>query len=307
VKGVFVRVPATTANLGSGFDVLGLALALYNDVYVTVRPSGLPLRIVNEGEGADSLPTNKQHLVYQAMSQLFQKARKPLPRFLDLRLVNRIPLARGLGSSSAAIVGGLLAANTLLGNFFSLGELVILATKIEGHPDNVTPALVGGLCVCVQDNGRVHYGAWKERSLFAGLKAVVCVPSFKLSTQKARSVLPGRVPFGDAVFNISRVALFLTALKSRRFDLLGPAMEDRLHQPYRASLVPGLSAALLAARKAGAHGAALSGAGPSVLALAPTGKASWVAQAMEKGFSRCKVSSHSLILDVDFRGVKVKT
>jgi homoserine kinase len=241
-------------------------------------------------------------LCYRAFSLLFQKAHKPLPQFLELRLVNRIPLARGLGSSSAAIVGGLLAANALLENIFSVDKLVSLAVEMEGHPDNVTPALMGGLCVSVQD----HYSAWKEPTLFAGLKAVVCVPSFELPTKKARAVLPSRVPHGDAVFNIGRTALFLTALKNRQFDLLGPAMEDRLHQPYRAPLVPGLSRVLLGARKAGAYGAALSGAGPSVLAFSSTHKDKSVGRVMETVFSQQQILSEIFILNVNLRGAEVK-
>jgi homoserine kinase len=224
---------------------------------------------------------------------------------LRQKLVNRIPLSRGLGSSSAAIVGGLVAANAGLGKFLSDDELLKLAVDEEGHPDNVAPALFGGLCVSALTKKGVAHLSWTEPALFASLRAVVCVPYFELSTKEAREALPDRVPLEDAVFNSSRVALFLSALRQGRRDLLGDAMEDRLHQPYRKKLVPGLDDVIAAARKTGAWGAALSGAGPSVLALSPVKHAAAVAEAMSAAFRRADVTSISIDLAVNRRGARV--
>jgi homoserine kinase len=301
---VRVRVPATSANLGPGFDVLGLALAHYNEVRLTGRRAGSALTIVNEGEGAGSLPLDRRHLVFQAVDRTFKKAQRPLPVSLELRLVNRVPLARGMGSSSAAIVGGIFAANEALKRPLSESEMAQLATEMEGHPDNVVPALLGGLVASAMVDGRVQYVPWRDKKIFNGLKAVIAVPDFELSTAKARAVLPKTVSKADAVFNASRVALLLSALAQGRRDLLGPAMEDRLHQPYRARLVPGLEQAIAGARKAGAYGAALSGAGPCVLALAPAVKAAAAARAMQKAFEGKRISSRALVLTVDFTGAK---
>jgi homoserine kinase len=164
--------------------------------------------------------------------------------------------------------------------------------------------LIGGLCASAVTGGNVSFVSWKQRSFFKGLKAVVAVPAFELSTAKARSVLPKTVSKADAVFNVSRAALFLSALAAGRRELLGAAMEDRLHQPYRSKLVPGLTEAIAGARKAGAHGAALSGAGPCVLALAPAAKAAAAGKAMENSFKKKGISSRALVLDVDFGGAK---
>jgi homoserine kinase len=302
-----VRVPATSANLGPGFDVLGLALTLYNEVRLTgwndrSRPA---LTILNEGEGEADLPTDRRHLVFKVVERVFNQARRPLPPALELKLWNRIPLARGLGSSSAAILGGILAADAALGKRLSLRDIVQLAAEIEGHPDNVAPTAVGGLCVAAMVDGRVTYLSWKDKKMFRGLKAVVAVPDFEVCTAKARSVLPKTVSRADALFNTSRVALFLSALAQGRRELFGLAMEDRFHQPCRENLVPGLADAIASARKAGAFGAALSGAGPSVLALSPVAKAVAAGRAMAKVFARKQISSRVLILDVDFNGARV--
>jgi homoserine kinase len=223
-----------------------------------------------------------------------------------LRLENRLPLARGLGSSSAAIVGGLAAANAACGGFLTRDELLRLAAEEEGHPDNVAPALLGGLCAsAMRRDGGVHCVSWRDEKIFRGVRAVVCVPAFELSTKRARAVLPDRVSRRDAIFNVSRTALLLSAFKERRFDLLAEAMEDRLHQPYRKRLIPGWDDVLASARKAGAWGAALSGAGPTILAFAPTAKAERVGRAMAAAFARHRTEARWHALSVDFRGARV--
>ncbi|MDK2926469.1 MAG: homoserine kinase [Bacillota bacterium] len=260
-----VRIPASTANLGPGFDALGLALELYNYIEVTVgggtgRPS-----IAVQGEGAEELPRGEDNLVYQALAYAFRR-RSLLPPELHLRLVNNIPLARGLGSSAAAIVGGLLAAQELLPVPFSPEELLDLACELEGHPDNVSAALLGGLVIsCAGPEGKNHY---LKTRLPESLRLVVAIPELKLSTQEARRVLPDLLPRRDAVFNLGRTALLTASLLTNNLSALAFALEDRLHQPYRSPLIPGMEEVFAGAREAGALGVALSGSGPSIIAFA---------------------------------------
>ena len=301
---VDVRVPGTSANLGPGFDVLGLALAIHESVRVTFGGDGPAVRVRAAGPGSASIPVDSTNLVVRALRALYRKAGKSLPA-VDIQLDVRLPVAGGLGSSSAAIVGGLVAANESLGRPLDLSALIDLATDMEGHPDNVAPALTGGLTMAVRAKDAVRWVAWKEASLFKNLRAVVVVPSFQVPTAKARRALPARVPRADAVFNAAHVALLLGAVRSGRWALLGEAMDDRLHQPYREKLVPGLSAVIGAARRAGAHGAALSGAGPSVLALCAPAAAPRVARAMVAAFGRKGSRARSEILKIDTAGARV--
>ena len=258
---VKVQVPATTANLGPGFDCLGLALALYNTVELSVSAT-TDVRVT--GEGAGQLPLGDANLVLRAAHKLARDVDIDVPGW-RLRQDNHIPLARGLGSSSAAIVGGLVAANQLLGINMPAWQLLQVATEMEGHPDNVAPALSGGLTVCGLEQNRVHCASFPPpRDLAVGL----VIPDFEVSTELARSVLPSEVPFADAVFNATHTALLLAALLSEDWELLRVAMKDRLHQPYRAQLVPGMGKVIEAAVEAGAYGAALSGSGPAVVAFA---------------------------------------
>lgn len=254
-----VRVPASSANLGPGFDCLGLALALHNEV--RIAESSVP-RVTIIGEGEHDLRRDPSNLVYRCATIGYQLSGRAAPAFaIDLR--NAIPLSRGLGSSSAAIVGGLLAGAALAGVSLSPEELVTKAAEIEGHPDNVAPAVYGGCTVAVVADGvRVAPVPFPT-----DLNALVFVPSRRLATAKARGVLPETVSRADAVFNLGRTALLVAALCGDRRDLLPIASEDRLHQDARAVLIPALPRVLAAAREAGARLAALSGAGPSILAL----------------------------------------
>lgn len=260
-----VRVPASSANLGPGFDSLGLALGLYDEVVGTLAPSD---RVEAEGGG---VPTDGRNLVLRA-------ARLALPgACFHLRLRLSIPVGRGLGSSAAAVVGGLVAARALAGGAVDPDELLPLAAAIEGHPDNVAPALFGGLCaVCpvgASAGGPDAPGRPQEPRIIAvrldppRLHVIACIPDRPLPTAQARQVLPRQVSFGDAVANVQRVALLVAAIATGRWEALDEATRDRLHEPYRAPLVPGLEAALAAARNAGALAAFLSGSGPTVLAL----------------------------------------
>jgi homoserine kinase len=307
-KKVTVHIPATSANLGPGFDVLGVALRLYNEVSFSadVKSAGpyrqLPLVSVDiEGEGTGLLPRNPSNLVVRAAFKVFEKAKK-WPKELHVKLVNRIPLSRGLGSSSAASLGGICAANALIGKPLSEQTLSELAVGMEGHPDNVVPAMMGGFCVSGIIDHQVRYLKFPVPS---SLKAVVCSPDKPLATQEARRVLPSRVPFSAAVFTSSRVAFLLGALLQKKYEWLSFAMDDVLHQPVRAHLVTGLNDAIRDAKKAGAYGAALSGAGSSVIAFAKPGPVSKrVGQAMQKAFANHHVPSRSQVLDLENKGVQ---
>lgn len=304
-----VRVPATTANLGPGFDALGLALRLHNTV--ALEETETP-RIEIEGEGATTLPRDATHLAYRAALAVVEAARARgahsggdrrggLPRAFHLRQHNRIPLARGLGSSAAAIVGGAAAANALLGKPLDEQALIDLAAGMEGHPDNVAPAVLGGLVACVTtEAGNIRY----TRLIPKRLRVVVAIPEFAVSTAEARRLLPEQVPFRDAVFNVTRTALLVAALAEGRTDLLDEATRDRLHQPYRARLVPGLDAVFAAARKAGADGVALSGSGPTVVAF---GEAAGIGEAMRRAFEAAGARCRAIEAGVDSDGTVVET
>lgn len=266
VRRVAVKVPATTANLGAGFDVLGMALNLYNTV-VLEETEGCGFTVEVMGEGAGTLPQNSDNLVARAITSVFQKVDCCLHGW-KLLLENEIPLQRGLGSSAAAIVGGLLAANFVIGNPFSRDEILVEASALEGHPDNVAAALLGGIVAVAEQEGKYYYTSFASPK---GLMVYAVVPNFTLSTKAARDALPELIPMKDAVFNLSRVALLVSALKDGDWDLLKVALNDRLHQPYRSWLIPGMEDAFRAAAEAGAYGAALSGAGPTLIAFGPPG------------------------------------
>ena len=262
---VRIRVPATSANVGPGFDACALALGLYDDVVVQVAEAGLDIQVA--GEGATNVPTGERHLIVKAMRRAFAVLGGQ-PRGLALRCANRIPHGRGLGSSAAAIVAGVVAARALVvGGVERLDDdgVLQLASSLEGHPDNVAACLLGGYTI-----------AWQEAELVRVLRLdvadaivpVVFVPTTRVATSKARRLLPEQVPFADAALVAGRAAL-LTAALTRRPDLLLPATEDRLHQSYRASAMPRTAALVEQLRSTGIP-ATVSGAGPSVLALCST-------------------------------------
>ncbi|MCW2758928.1 MAG: homoserine kinase, partial [Nocardioidaceae bacterium] len=269
---VTVTVPATSANLGPGFDSLGLALDLRDTLVAEVTDG--PLEIVVEGEGTDDVPLDPGHLVHRAMVVGFEWLGVPVPA-LSLRCRNVIPHARGLGSSSAAIVGGLVLARALvLGGARILSDtaLLDLANALEGHPDNVAPALLGGFTVAVTEDGRV---AVARLAVADGIGAVAFVPPAGVETKVARGLLPAVVPHADAAANAGRTALLVAALTGDP-TLLMPATRDWLHQEYRRPAMPG-SLALVDALRADGVAAVVSGAGPTVLALLPTADVAAVA------------------------------
>jgi homoserine kinase len=291
---VRVRVPASSANLGPGFDALALALALHNEVELEESDR---MSVAVEGEGAGRLDGGAENVVARGARMAFEAAGRPF-RGATIRCVNRIPLGRGLGSSAAAWVGGLVAANSVLGAPLDGDALLTLASKAEGHPDNVAAALLGGLTVSCATENRVVAVALQVP---AEIGWVVLVPEAESSTREARAVLPDSIPRTDAVFNVQRVSLLLAALGAGRAELLGLAMHDRLHEPYRLRLFPWMTRVEAAARDAGALGCALSGAGPSILA-AVEGSSDGVARAMEAALHAAGGRGRALPLAVDTIG-----
>jgi homoserine kinase len=292
---VHVRVPATSANLGPGFDALGLALALHNEVQATEADR---VTVTLEGEGARELPAGADNVVARGVRQAYEAAAQAF-KGVALTCVNRIPASRGLGSSAAAWVGGLVAGNALLGEPLSRDAILALAARAEGHPDNVAAALYGGLTVsCALGEGRI---ATVSLPVPASLRWIVLVPELTSATAEARAVLPDSVPRADAVFNVQRVALLLAGLQSGRADAIAGALDDRLHQPYRRRLFPWLPSVVDAARSAGALGCVLSGAGPSVLA-AVSGDADRVARAMEGALTAAGIGGRARAFAVDTEG-----
>ena len=262
-----VEVPATSANLGAGFDCLAVALALTNTVTLEVRSwSRGQIELTVDGEGKRELKEDRENRFVRGVEAAMRTARGELPDGVGWRVEmhNEIPLARGLGSSAAATVGGLIAANALLGGPLASYELLALATEIEGHPDNAAAAMLGGFVVSSVVDGRleaVRFDAPRD------LRAVLFIPELRLSTDEMRAVLPDTVSRADAVANLSAVAIGVAGLATRRYDLLRRLTTDRLHEPYRAAHYPALPRLLEAALGAGALGACLSGAGSAVLAF----------------------------------------
>ncbi|MGM0502613.1 MAG: homoserine kinase [Bacillota bacterium] len=293
-----VKIPATTANLGPGFDTLGMGLEFYNQLEVKEIESGLKIEI--EGQGKGQLPTDEENLVYQAMKELFATVGYQ-PSGLYIKAINNIPLARGLGSSAAAIVGGLLAANELIDRELSISELVNLATKIEGHPDNVAPALVGGVVVSNYNHNHVAY----EKIEAPKLKVVVCIPDYELSTTKSREVLPDKVKFSDAVFNVSHMGMLLTGLLKQDYDVVKEALKDKLHQPYRQKLLPGFET-IQSELGSKAIGVVLSGSGPTVIALTLKDEEE-IGQKMVELFAAENIKARYLVTEPTNEGATIVT
>ena len=299
-----VRVPGTSANCGSGFDCLGLATTIYNYLDLTLLRSSKVI-VESSGEGAENIPRGRKNLAWQAVRRLLQEVgRADEFKGAIIRTDNHVPIARGLGSSSTAIVGGLTAANEILGSPLDKHGLLKLATELEGHPDNVAPAIFGGFTVSVMDKGAVQTFSFLPR---VKLKLIVAVPEFELSTRLARKVLPKNVAMKDAIFNISRASMLIAALVEGREDLLPLAFDDALHQPYRKKLVPGMSEVFTAAKSAGALGAAISGAGSCLIAFTTIKSKieDKIAAAMVEEFRLHDVKSKALILDMDKRGAQI--
>lgn len=270
---VSVKVPASSANIGPGFDCLGFALPIYNTITIeeTVLPgTGIEINMMSEEESIDemvfdSIPKDENNIVYKAVEMLYNSIGQE-PSELRINIQAQIPIARGLGSSSSIVVGGLLAANKLLNFPADETALLAIATEVEGHPDNVAPAILGGFVLATQeDDGTITYCKlhWPEEWDIS-----VCIPDFELSTEIARSVLPKEVPMQDAIFNTKHLAMLIEAVNTKDEKLMKAAMKDRLHQPYREKLVPGMKEIMEAFKhEDGVLGCVLSGAGPSLLII----------------------------------------
>ncbi|HSL27624.1 MAG TPA: homoserine kinase [Anaerolineales bacterium] len=304
---ITIRVPATSANLGPGFDSLGLALDLWNETTMTLA---IEYSVQVTGEGRERLSAGENNMIIRSAQQLAERVGKRLPPF-HVDSVNRIPLSSGLGSSAAAKLTGLLGANVLLGKPLSREEILELATNMEGHPDNVAPALLGGLVVSTLDNGKVFThkinvdGSHSAVGSFESpIQVTVVLPDLPYSTRESRLALPEQVSMKDAVHNISRAVLIAEAFRNGDLALLGRAMTDTLHQPYRLKLIPGAPAAMDAAKKAGAAAVALSGAGPSLIAFSADGHPA-IGEAMQRAFKDTGLESRIFPLKMSNHGAEV--
>ncbi len=302
---ISVKVPATSANIGPGFDCLGMALPIYNTVTIdeTVLPgTGVEINILSDEEDVDNLlidhiPRDENSVVYKAVELLYNSIGQT-PSELKINIQTSIPVTRGLGSSAAVIVGALIAANRLLGDPADESALLSIATEIEGHPDNVTPAIVGGLVMSSQESdGSIIYRKidWPEEWAIT-----VCIPNLELATEISRSVIPAEVPIQDAVFNLKRMGMFIKAVYDHDSELMKVALTDKLHQPYREKLVPGLKEL----NEAFKHeddilGCVLSGAGSSMLIISKQ-------NVVDKVHSLTQEVMDNLNVKADIRTLKVE-
>ena len=297
---VVVDVPATTANLGPGFDCLGAALDLNNRFAMRrIEGSGERFELIIEGTEGSHLRGGPDNLVYRAAQRVW-KAANMEPVALEARVRLAVPPARGLGSSATAIVAGLMGANALVGEPLSKEKLLELAVDIEGHPDNVVPSLLGGLCMTAKaasQRWRVVRCEW-----ISSVKAVVAIPSIRLSTSEARRAMPKAIPISDAVVNLGALTLLLQGLRTGNGDLIADGMHDRLHEPYRWRLIKGGDDVKAAALEAGAWGCAISGAGPSIIALCAEDKGQAVSRAMVKAWEAAGVASRAPVLNLQTSG-----
>jgi homoserine kinase len=295
---ISVRVPATSANLGPGYDAVGLALSLSMRVGLDRAPYPV---VQVRGTGADLIPRSPEHPAYRAARFVAELIGESDAHF---RLVqeNAIPPTRGLGGSAAALVGGAVAANDLFGGQIAAPDLLNIVCELDGHPDNAAPALLGGLVI----GTLTPEGVSAVRLEPKDLKVVVAVPDFAVSTTAARRALPDSIPHRDAVFNVGRSGLLLGSLATGEYELLRVAMQDRLHQPYRSHLIPGLEDVIEAALANGAYGACLSGSGPTVLAFASEIRAPRIAPAMQAAFQAQGITAQSWTLDIDLTGARVE-
>lgn len=310
---VSVKVPATTANLGPGFDCMGIALPIYNTVTIeeTVLPgTGVEINVIAENQSADEfslehIPMDENSIIYKAVELLYNSIGQT-PSELKITIHSQIPIARGLGSSASVIVGGLIAANELLGKPADEAALLSIATEVEGHPDNVTPAIVGGLTLTAgEDDGSIVYRKidWPEEWTLT-----VCIPEYELATDISRSVLPKEVPMQDAVFNAQRMGMFMQAIHTKDSKLMKLALKDRLHQPYRMKLVPGLEKiAERLKHEENVLGCVLSGAGPSILIISEKNNLDKIKSIVKEVWNDLNVKAELITLPVEKQGAVVLT
>lgn len=308
---VSVKVPATTANFGSGFDCLGMALPIYNTITIeeTVLPgTGIEINMMSENNTDDEfaiehIPTDENNVVYKAVEMLYNSIGQT-PSELKITIKSQIPIAKGLGSSASVIVGGLLAANELLGKPADEPALLSIATEVEGHPDNVTPAITGGLVLTSQeDDGSIVYRklAWPEEWTLT-----VCIPDYELTTDISRSVLPTEVSLKDASFNSRRIAMLIEALHTKDAELMKLALQDKLHQPYRTKLVPGLQEIMENLKhEENVIGCVLSGAGPSILIISQKNNLDKIKSIVNDTWANLNVKTDIRTLKIEQNGAQI--
>ncbi len=299
---IIVKVPATSANLGPGFDSLGLALDLWNEAeFIPTNDRKISLTI--EGEGKDTLPLGANNAIIDAALQVYTLAGKSY-RGMKIHCINRVPLGSGLGSSSAALLTGMLGANAILGEPFSREEILKLAIETEGHPDNVAPAMLGGLVASIIHESHVVSLRLTLTDHGAPICMTVVFPDFDFPTKQARLILPKQIELKDAIYNISRAVIVTEAFRLGDLGMLKEAMEDKLHQPYRIPLIPGAQAALDAAKQAGAAAVALSGAGPSLIAFSSKPDPV-IGEAMQRAFESAGLPARIFQLKMSDHGAEV--
>ncbi len=298
-----IRVPATTANLGPGFDCLGLALKLYLNLEIEEIEEGFVVEY--QGEGAEKFSAKKKEdtLIWKSINLVLRRAHKDIhKKGLKIKAFNRISITRGLGSSASAIIGGIVGAARFYNIDLTNQEMLELALSLEGHMDNITPALIGGLTLAYKTSQEEI--KWTRIKTPLDLRAVVVIPDFTLNTKEMRKALPQKVALPEAVFNLSRSALLVNALQNSDWDVLAEAMEDRLHQPYRAPFIPGIEDMFLKIKKTGLAGVALSGSGPSVVSLTEKGREETISKIMKEAFLKAGITCRVLVLEADLDGTK---
>jgi aspartate kinase len=300
---VKVRVPATTANLGSGFDCLGMALSLYLDIEMEKIDCGFVFQA--EGEGSEILSSDRNNLIYKAASLVIEKiGLNPEKEGIKISIRNEIPVERGLGSSASAIIGGILAAAELYDLDITREEVLQMAFSLEGHLDNIVPALIGGFTISYRDqNGQIK---WVKLDIPHDLRAVVGIPPFTLSTEEMRKVLPKQVSLQDAVDNLSKSALLVNALQQSKWELIPEAMQDRIHQPFRLPFIKGAKNIFSEVQKSGIAGVALSGSGPTIISLVKDEAENEIIRIMKKTFHSAGIKSQVILLDPDLDGARIE-
>jgi len=300
-----IRVPATTANLGSGFDCLGLALKLYLNLEIEETENSLVIEYQGEGAEKFSLKKKEETLIWKSINLVLKKTHKDIhKKGLKIKVLNKIPITRGLGSSASAIIGGIVGAARLYGIDLTNQEMLGLALSLEGHMDNIVPALIGGLTLAYKTGqGEIK---WARIKTPLDLRIVLAVPEFTLNTKEMRKVLPQKVTLSQAIFNLSRSALLVNALQNSDWEVLVEAMEDRLHQPYRTPFIPGIEDIFSQIKKTGLAGVALSGSGPSIVSLTKKGREETVSTIMKDAFLKAGINCRILVLGADLEGTKLK-
>ncbi len=308
---VSVKVPATTANFGAGFDCIGMALPIYNTITIeeTVLPgTGVEINIISETDDDDELaiehiPKDENNIIYKAVELLYNSIGQ-VPSELKINIKSQIPIAKGLGSSASIIVGGLFAANELLRKPADEAALLSIAAEVEGHPDNVTPAIVGGLVLTsMEEDGSIVYSKlpWPDE-----WNLTLCIPDYELATEISRSVLPKEVPLKDATFNARRTAMFVEALHTKNAELMKLALQDKLHQPYRMKLIPGLQDIMENLKhEDNVIGCVLSGAGPAILVISQRNNLEKIKNIISETWANYNVKTNIKTFKIEEKGAQI--